>query len=164
MQDDSAIFSFLLGLRSSLLGDNFQIKCLSWNIEAGQDPALLDDPEVLRREGVRQVRNNGWPEELSKGINTAYIDLYCSGFLAAHAFALNLLRIEEDNWFSFDEARKACAWFEEPVKLAARRELILFKGVNAKPILPGKLVAPDLPLVVDHGEGSCHIIAIGLAD
>lgn len=157
----ASIDVFIDTLRSSLLGDNFAVESLSWS--PGFQLATAD-AAMLCRESAGRASAAGWPETVAASVGTAYADRFASGLLASRAFALNLFRMDEDNWFSFDAAVKACSWFEEPVKLASRRELHLFKGVSVKPLMQGRIVSPDLPLVADCGENTLSLIVIGLAD
>lgn len=158
--NEPALFS---DLRASILGDNYRIQAVSWSPKA-ELTTLAIDPVGIRGELLAHAIASLWPEEMVTALRNAYADRFASGFLAAHGFALNLLRMDEDNWFTFEAARAACAWFNEPQKIAMRRELILFKGVSIAPLMPSLVVAPDLPLIADYGENALHVALTGLAD
>jgi hypothetical protein len=149
--------------RSQLLGSNFRVDFQSW-LPNADIARLAEDDEALRAELAGRALALGWPDSLAGAIGGAYCDHYRSGLVASYAMALNLFRVEEDNWFSFDAALAASRWFSEPEYLAKRRELVLLKGVDSRPLLAGLSVSPDLPVVLDLGEGSMHFLLIGLAD
>jgi hypothetical protein len=159
----SSLAPLLSSLRSSILGDNFTLQAFSWMPSLDLE-SVLKEPESLRGELLSLASRESWPEEVRASIGGAFFDRYQSGLVAAHAFALNLFRMDEDNWFSFEAARKAASWFEEPTKLAERRELILAKGLKYRSLMPGRIVPPDLPLIADLMEGSLHALLIGLRD
>jgi len=155
--------SLLESYRSGLLGENFRLDFQGW-MPAGGIGRLVEDDEALRAELAARARGLGWPDSLAGAIGGAYCDRYRSGLVASYAMALNLFRIDEDNWFSFDRALKASSWFAEPEYLAKRRELVLLKGGDARPLLGGLSVSPDLRFSIDLGEGSLAFLLIGLAD
>jgi len=157
----ASIDAFISYLRSTILGDNFAVERLSWTPGF---PLAAADASMLRGEVAERAAAAGWPAQIVSAIRDAYADRFASGLLASRAFALNLFRLNEDNWFGFDAAVRACSWFEEPTKLAARRELWLLKGVSGKPLMPGRIVPPDLPLVADYSDNVLSLVVIGLAD
>jgi hypothetical protein len=148
---------------SDLLGSNFRLVIESWRPDSGLG-ALAESDELLRLELVARSRGLSWPGAMLEAIGRAWCERFSSGLVAAHAMALQLFRIEEDNWFSFDRALRASLWFAEPLRHAERRELVLLKGVNPGLAFPGLFFAPDLPVVLDLGEGLLSLILVGLAD
>lgn len=153
--------AFVSALRT-ILRDNWTLDVRGWKPDEPLELLSRDDGAL--RAALARGFEGVWPDALLEGLSRAHMDRYRSGFLAAHAFALHLLRVDEDNWFDFAGARAACAWFEEPLKQRERRELVLLKGLSAALLLPGMIVPPDLPVILDHGSGAAFVVMAGLAD
>ncbi len=152
--------------RAGLLGENFKLDFIEWNPEPaeGRFPEAVADSLWLRGELARKAGSLGWQESFVPDIKSAYIERFSSGLVASYAMALELFEMEEDNWFKFESARDASAWFAEPAKMAERRELILLKGINTRPIMHGLIVPPDLIVGADYGAQALAFLIIGLAD
>lgn len=149
--------------RGSCLGSNFRLEFIEWKPE-GSFAGIAGADDTLRAALCAKAESGGWPAETIKAMRGAYMERYASGLVASYAMALELFQIEEDNWFSFEKARSASAWFAEPAKMAERRELILLKGVAARPLMKGLIVPPDLIAAADFGAEKLAFIMVGLAD
>lgn len=158
-----AIESFAASLRANLLGENFSVTTVTW-IHEGDMEAFAADASALAGEACAKALEASWPEGTVSRLRACFPDRHSSGFIASFAFALHLFRIAEDNWFNYDGAREASAWFAEKDLMSERRELFLLKGVDARELLPGLCVPPDLALVADFGTREVGFILIGLAD
>lgn len=158
-----SIQSLLDNLRATILGDNFTIKCFSFK-PTTPTADLVENKAAIVLELIKKAHDFAWPEAFVEQIKKSYLDRYSSSMISTHAFALNLFRMAEDNWFSYARAEEACAWFKEVEYLKDLRELFLLKNIDSRLLLPGLAVAPDVALVIDKGEDTVHLMVIGLAD
>jgi hypothetical protein len=161
--ETGSIRGLLADLRGSILMDNWKLEATSWSPDTAVE-ALTELPDRMRDAIAARAAALGWPAPLAEALSACYYDRHSSGLVAAHAFALHLFRVAEDNWFSFGRAVEACRWFAAPDLLAKRRELWLAKGVRARELLPGLCVPYDLAIVADCGANELSFALIGLAD
>lgn len=119
---------------------------------------VIGQARIIARD---RYRDNRLHAKIASAIQKAPLELYDSGHVAAHAFALWLFKLTADSWFSYEQVqRETAAYLDFMPDWLDRTDLFMFHGFKNEGQLTGPISPLGLPVTVNHAE---HTISLWTA-